>query len=162
MGRYPGGKIVRITPTLSTAQYAQGDVLFNPTEIKLGTRDAVRLTAMYIVNQNTTNVNIDFIFMQKQADLGTINETANVDDPTMESMKIIGFLFSDGAAMKTAQCDTFAIQRAVHDDTVQTPILLAPESGGDSVYVGAILTGSGTPTYAADDIDIVLHLEYLS
>ena len=80
----------------------------------------------------------------------------------MESMKIIGFLFSDGAAMKTAQCDTFAIQRAVHDDTVQTPILLQPVSGGDSVYVGAILTGSGTPTYAADDIDIVLHLEYLS
>ena len=158
---YPGGNIVRVTPTLSTDAYAQGDVLFNPIEINLATRDAVRLTAMYIINQNTTNVNIDFIFMQKQHDLGTINATANVDDSTMESMKIIGFLFSDGGAMKTAQTDTFSIQRAMHDDTVQTPMILQAESGS-SVYVGAILTGSGTPTYAADDIDLVFHIEYLS
>jgi hypothetical protein len=41
-----------------------------------------------------------------------------------------------------------------------SPLLLQAASNSTSVYVVGILTGSATPTYAADDIDLIFHIEY--
>ena len=162
--------VIRVTPTLSTDAYAQGDVLFVATEIPnavLGNGGASKLTAMYILNQNTTDVDIDFIFSENSAVFGTINATADIADSTLEAANVTGFLHLDAGEIGagTSQIDTAEMKRvgvsdAGGDSTLLTsPILIQAAAGSTSVYVVAILTGWGTPTYAADDIDLIFHIE---
>ena len=163
-------EIIRVTPTLDTNAYAQGDVLFVATEIPNAVREVggcSKLVAMYIVNQNTTDVDIDFIFSENSAVFGTINATANLDDDVLQAANITGFLTLDAGEISasTSQIDTSEIKRvgvvdSGGDSTLLTaPILIQAASNSTSVYVVGILTGSATPTYAADDIDLVFHIE---
>ena len=69
MGAYPGGNIIRVTPTLSTDAYAQNDVLTNATEIPnaVSSRGGVsKLINISILNQNTDDLDVDIVFMQLQ------------------------------------------------------------------------------------------------
>ena len=65
-------KVIRVTPTLDTSQYAALDVLFNSVAIP----DAVRgnggcskLVGMYLLNQNTDIIDIEFIFSENSLTL---------------------------------------------------------------------------------------------
>ena len=159
--------IIRVTPTLDTSTYAQGDVLFVATEIPnavLGNGGCSKLIGMYILNQNLTDVDVDFIFCENSAVFGTINETANISDSTIEAANVTGFLHLDSSVAGRSQIDTSEIKRVgIYDsgDTtlLASPILIQAAAGSTSVYVVAILTGSATPTYAADDIDLIFHIE---
>ena len=160
--------VIRVTPTLSTDAYAQGDVLFVATAIPnavLGNGGDSKLTAMYILNQNTTDVVIDFIFSENSAVFGTINATADIADATIEAANVTGFLHLDAGESGTSHIDTSEMKRvgvsdAGGDSTLLTsPILIQAAAGSTSVYVVGILTGSATPTYAADDIDLIFHIE---
>lgn len=161
-------KIIRLTPTLDTNAYAQGDVLFVATEIPnavIGLGGCSKLVAMYVVNQNTTDVDIDFIFSENSAVYGTINATANLDDDVLQAANITGFLTLDAGESSTSQLDTSEIKRVGVTDAggnstlVTSPILIQAAPNSTSVYVVGILTGTNTPTYAADDIDLVFHIE---
>ena len=158
--------IIRVTPTLSTDAYAQGDVLFTATAIPnavRGNAGSSLLLAMYLVNQVTTEVDIDFIFSEGNTALGTINATADIDDTEIQALSVTGLMTLDGSASKTTQLDVCNITK-VHnvDGTVDaaTPMLLQAAAGTTSVYVQGILTGSATPTYTADAIDLIFHIQY--
>ena len=161
-------EIIRVTPTLSTDAYAVGDVLFHSLEIPNAVRESggcSKLVAMYIVNQDTTDVDIDFIFSENSAVFGTINATANLDDDVLQAANITGFLTLDAGESSTSQLDNSEIKRVGVTDAggnstlVTSPILIQAAPNSKSVYVVGILTGSNTPTYAADDIDLVFHIE---
>ena len=161
-------EIIRVTPTLSTDAYAVDDVLFTGVEIPNVVREdggCSKLVAMYIVNQDTTDVDIDFIFSENSAVFGTINATANLDDDVLQAANITGFLTLDAGESSTSQLDNSEIKRVGVTDAggnstlVTSPILIQAAPNSKSVYVVGILTGSNTPTYAADDIDLVFHIE---
>jgi hypothetical protein len=162
-------RIIRVTPTVdSGTAYAAGDVLFNPTEIPRAVIEkggCSKLVAMYVVNQNTTDVDIDFIFSENSAVFGTINATADISDSDLEAANVTGFLSLDAGESSTSQIDNAEIKRVGVVDAggsstlLTSPILLQAASNSTSVYVVGILTGTNTPTYAADDIDLVLHIE---
>ena len=172
MGMYPGGNIVRVTPTLSTDAYAQNDVLFNPTEIKnaVSSRGGVsRLINAYILDQSdVADSDILFILSEGSTDLGTINATANMSDANAEGMNFIGTMKCDAAqASSGASIDDFRLHQilptaaAVGSESASSSMLLQAAGASTSVYISAILTSATTPTYAADDLDIILHIEYL-
>tara|TARA_R100000353_G_scaffold36158_1_gene28891 strand:+ start:50 stop:631 length:582 start_codon:yes stop_codon:yes gene_type:complete len=166
-------KIIRVTPTLDTSAYAVGDVLFNSVEIPNAVKEdggCSKLTGMYILNQNLTDTDLDFIFSENSMTLGTQNATANISDPNIEAANVTGFLHLDSGAATTSQLDNSEIKRvtdAGHSgaDSANahaqpaTPILLQAAEGSTSVYVAAIVV-AGTPTLAADDIDLIFHIEY--
>ena len=165
MGMYPGGKIVRVTPTLSTDAYAGGDVLFNSVAIPnaVSNRGGVsKLTGMFILNQNVTVIDATFLFSENSLTLGTINATANISDADIEAGNIIGKVNLDGDQSGTAHLDNAKLYNAAYNAAVEhsVPQLLQAAAGSTSVYVAGIIT-SGTPTLAADDIDLIFHIEYL-
>ena len=87
-------RIIRVTPSLDTSAYGAGDVLFNSVEIPNAVAHSggcSKLTSMFILNQNLTDVNIDFIFSENSMTLGDQNETANISDPSIEAANVIGF-----------------------------------------------------------------------
>lgn len=164
-------KIIRVTPTLDTSAYAQGDVLFNSVAIPnavIGNGGCSKLVAMYMLTQNNTRIDADFIFSENSATFGTINATANISDGDLEDANLTGFISLDAGeiAAQTPQLDNAEILRVGMIDAggsstlLTAPLLLQAADDSTTVYVAAILTGTATPTYAADDIDLIFHIEY--
>ena len=160
--------IIRVPPALDTSEaYGAADVLFISTEIPkavIGKGGCSKLVAFFVLNQNLTDVDVDFIFTENSATFGSINETANISDANIEAAKVIGFIHLDSGVSTTSSIDNSEIKRVVdagNGDTysVSTPILLQAAADSTSVYVAGIITG-GTPTLAADDIDLIFHIEY--
>ncbi len=160
-------RIIRVTPTLDTSAYAVGDVLFHSLEIPRAVIEkggCSKLVSMFMFNQNATDMDIDFVFSENTLALGTQNASADVADDALEAGNITGFLFLDSSVSSTSHIDNAEIKRVGESGTgddsnsVQPSILLQAASDSTSVYLGAMIV-AGTPTLAADDIDIILHIE---
>jgi len=167
MGTYPGGNIIRVTPTLDTSAYGDNDVLFNPVEIPnaVSSRGGVsRLIAISYLNQNTTVLDIDLVFMQVSTDLGTINAAVDITDANAEAAYFTGHVNFDGSehdcGLTNVKLYTASYAGNTSGKGTQLPLLLQAAGGSTSIYVAGVLR-DGTPTLAADDIDLIFHIEYL-
>ena len=157
-------KIITVTPTLDTSAYADGDVLFNGLAIPnavLGNGGCSKLVNMYIFSQTGTVIDATFIFSQNALTLGTQNATADVGDDAMEAANLTGMIQVDGSASATAYIDNSKIFASAYSASVQhsVPQLLQAADDSTSVYVSATID-AGTPTYQADSLDLILHIQY--
>ena len=164
---YNNLEIIRITPTLSTSAYAGGDVAFTATEIPnavIGKGGCSKIINAYVMDQDRDTYDLDLIFTEKNTALGTINETANISDANMEAIGLCGFCRFKSDVAFIGGIDQVRLIRwsetvADSERTSAGPIFLQAESDSTSAYVSGIIS-SGTPTFAAaDDIDIILHIE---
>mgnify|MGYP003142621001 CR=1 FL=1 len=160
-------EIIRITPTLDTSAYAGGDVAFTATEIPNAVREdggCSKIVNAYIMDQDRDTYDLDLIFTEKNTALGTINATADISDANMEAIGLCGFCRFKSDVAFIGGIDQVRLIRwsetvADSERTSAGPIFLQAESGSKSAYVSGIIS-SGTPTFAAaDDIDIILHIE---
>ena len=160
--------IIRVTPTLSTDAYAQGDVLFTATAIPnavLRNGGCSVLTNAYMIDQSDQSSDIDFVFSEGNTALGTINATANISDGDMEALGICGLTSVDADQAGTStHIDNSRIHMMLPASGVSESshnlTLLQAAAGSTTVYVQGILTSSTTPTFAADDIDLIFHIQY--
>lgn len=161
-------EIIRVTPTLSTDAYAVGDVFFVGTEIPNAVREdggCSKLINMFVLDQSDVqDTSLLFVYSEGNTALGTINATADISDANIEGLNIIGI---NNLVATQADTDSKIDTSIIHQVLPPTltgessfqPMLLQAASGSSSVYVQAILTSSTTPTYAADDIDLIFHIE---
>ena len=159
--------IIRVTPTLDTSAYAGGDVAFTATEIPnavFGNGGCSKLVNAYIMDQDRDTYDLDLIFTQKNTAIGTINATADISDANMGAIGLCGFCRFKSDVAFLGGIDQVRIIRwsetvADSERTSAGPIFLQAESDSTSVYVSGLIS-SGTPTFAAaDDIDLILHIE---
>tara|TARA_Y100000593_G_scaffold22344_1_gene44627 strand:+ start:21 stop:521 length:501 start_codon:yes stop_codon:yes gene_type:complete len=156
-------QVIRVTPTLDTSQYDDGDVLFNALEIPnavLGKGGSSKLVSMFVYSQIGTVIDATFIFSENSLTLGSQNATANAGDATFESANLTGMVFLDGSQVTTTHIDNSRFFASCYSASVDSPEpqLLQAASDSTSVYLSAIITG-GTPTFAADSLDLILHIE---
>ena len=159
-------KIIRVTPTLDTSAYAAGDVLFTATEIPnavLEKGGCSKLVRCYIMDQDRDTYDVHLFFTQKNTALGTINATADISDADMEAIGICGTLLAQTDVAQSGITDNVRIIETQSfsgaGESVE-PFLIQAENDSTSVYVSGVLI-DGTPTFAAaDDLDIILHIEY--
>ena len=160
-------KIIRVTPTLDTSAYAGGDVAFTATEIPRAVLEkggCSKLVNAYIMDQDRDTYDLDLIFTEKNTAIGTLNATADISDANMEAIGLCGFCRFKSDVAFMGGIDQVRLIRwsetvADSERTSAGPIFLQADSDSTSVYVSGIIS-SGTPTFAAaDDIDIVLHIE---
>jgi len=160
-------KIIRVTPTLDTNAYAQGDVLFTATEIPnavVGLGGCSKLVGGYIFDKTDGTDDIFFIFTQGNTALGTINATANISDADLLANNICGLTKMDNdTATSGGHIDNSKIHQmapaSLSGENNDNLCFLQAEDDSTSVYVQGILTSSTTPTYADGDIQLILHLE---
>ena len=170
---YPGGNIIRVTPTVvEDSAYGAGDVLFTATKIPnaVSSRGGVsKLISAYVINQAIQDVNYDIYFFENSTSLGTIDETANIADDDFVAGNLCGVLHVDyDMADTAATLDNLKVHRiqgldggadAIGADTF--PMMLKAAEGSRDVYMSAINT-TGTPTFAeVDDLQFIFHIEYL-
>jgi len=160
-------KIIRVTPTLSTDAYAGGDVAFTATEIPnavVGLGGCSKIINAYVMDQDRDTYDLDVIFTEKNTAIGTINATADINDANMEAIGLCGMCRFKTDVAFIGGIDEVRILRwsemvADSERTSAGPILIQAEDDSTSVFISGIFS-SGTPTFAAaDDIDIILHIE---
>tara|TARA_Y100001937_G_scaffold60452_1_gene82800 strand:- start:1826 stop:2335 length:510 start_codon:yes stop_codon:yes gene_type:complete len=160
-------KIIRVTPTLDTNAYAQGDVLFTATEIPnavIGLGGCSKLVGAYMFDKSDNTDDILFIFTEGNTALGTINATADISDANLLANNICGISKIDSDQAGTGGIidnsrihQMFPASRT--EENTQDLMLLQAANDSTSVFVQGILTSATTPTYADGDIQLILHLE---
>ena len=159
--------VIRVTPTLSTDQYAIGDVLFTATAIPNavnGNGGCSKLVGMYVLDTANQTADMRFVFSEGNTALGTINATANIADGDIVANNVLGFAkLDDDQAGTSGLLDNSQIHQVlpasgVAEDSNST-MLLQAASGSTSVYVQGIVA-DGTPTYADDSLTLIFHIQY--
>jgi len=168
-----GGAIVRVTPTLSTSTYAQGDVLFVATKIPgaVSNKGGVSfLKAMYVLDssdQSSGDNDIRFIFQEKEGTAaGTINATADISSANLVANKVLGTAMLDASASTSASyIDNSRIHQVLPgsgiNESAGPALMLKADDNSTDVYVWAVLEGATTPDYAADSLELIFHIEYM-
>ena len=160
--------VIRVSPTLDTSAYADNDVFFNSTEIPsavIGNGGSSKLIGITILNEDDVEHDIDIIFMQKSTDLGTINEAVGSNSKWTNVLAkgagVLGVVSVDWSASTSDFVNNLIYTSSsanISGKSSTLPILLQAESNSTSVYMAAVSRG-GTPTVAADDYEIILHIE---
>ena len=165
---YPGGNIVRVTPTVVAGTTADNDVMFDATEIPnaVSNRGGVsKLIGITIIDKHNEQHDMDVILMQKQTNFGTADSISSITRANLEASKIIGILgidFTDGLSVFAAiYTSSSQLKGATSTTTSVLPLLLQAEGGSTSVYFTAIANGADIDYNATDDLEFVFHIEYM-
>tara|TARA_R100001530_G_scaffold129592_1_gene100019 strand:- start:29 stop:544 length:516 start_codon:yes stop_codon:yes gene_type:complete len=161
--------VLRVTPTLDTSAYADNDVFFNATEIPnavKGKGGCSKLIGLSILNEDDAAHDFDIIFMQKETDLGTINDAVGSaskwTNVLAKAAGVLGAIKIDWSDNVIDLVNNHVFTAKAGDQTGNGegfPILLQAENDSTSVYMAAV-SRADTPTTAADDYEIILHIEY--
>ena len=168
-----GYGIARVSPTVSLDAYATGDVLFAMTEVTLPSRSCL-VTGGYLIDysgQLASDVVELYFFQKNEAELGTLNATANISDANFKLNQFLGAL-TKGTVAITDNIDGAAFYHLasfgdtgnpVDDDpgVILGPVLTSVETGY-KVYMSGVLGAITTaPDFTAQgEFEIVLHFEY--
>jgi|15BtaG_2_1085339.scaffolds.fasta_scaffold13996_2 hypothetical protein len=173
-------KTVKITPTLSTDAYADGDVLFVNTEFSLPHRSCKLIGGLVIDYEKDLVADaVVLYFMQRnKADLGTINETANISNANLKLNQLIGAC-QIGTGDPVGEIDSAVFKPLStygdvdgSEEGGMQPIVLTsvgpdeeyqsdPKSSTPMYVSGVIQSVSTAPNFSATDaIDIILYFEY--
>ena len=121
-----------------------------------------------ILNKNDAANDMNLVFTEKQADLGTINAAVGRGslwtNALAVSAKLIGILQidhsdSDIDLINNLVWSSFKSGPADNIAGNNLPMLLKADEGSTSVYVSGVSVG--TPTTAADDYEFIFHIQYL-
>lgn len=164
--------IIRITPTLTAAQHADGDVLFTAVEIPnavQGEGGVSVLKGAFVVDHGTEHSDVDYLFTFTEGNtvIGTPDATANISSADFTANKMTGFCKLDGAAANGVDFDNFRVHQLLpasggNEQTSDLTYLKAAE-GSTSAYMHCHLyavNSETAPTYTANQLDIILHIEY--
>ena len=162
--------VIRVSPTLDTSAYADNDVFFNSTEIPsavIGNGGSSKLIGITILNEDDVEHDIDIIFMQKSTDLGTINDVVGSNSKWTNVLAkgagVLGVVSVDWSASTSDFVNNLIYTTSSANPSGKSttlPIILQAEDDSNSVFMAAVSRG-GTPTTAADDYEIILHIEKL-
>ena len=163
---FPGGNIVRVTPTVIAGTTAVDDVVFATTEIPnaVSSRGGVSLLhAIGIIDYDKENHNIDLIFMRNNVSIGAADSAAAWSDSDIVDAEVIGGVDVDWDVAKvdlTAANMAFFSGTNRNANTQQLPMMIQATEGSTSAYFTAI--AKEEIAYAATtNLEFVFHLQYL-
>lgn len=139
-----------VTPVLDTNAYADNDVLFVPIVIPGAFREpgGIRvLQSIVVLDGDDQAVDMDLVFFNASATLGTINAAVSISDA--DAAKIIGYV-----RLVAADDANDLINSYVYAKSGIGQVLKAA-SGQTDLYVAGIVR-SGTPTFSAAGMKIKL------
>ena len=153
-------KIIDVTPTLSTAEYAQNDCLFNKVEIPnatLGNSGCSELVQITVTSKKASWTAMEVILQSNAQSLESANDPMNITAVEGAAAGFLGWVDMPSAGALDMGDSIFgnpvpAVAKP------QLPFLLEAADGSESVYFSAII--GGTVTYAASDLTFRFHIKY--
>ena len=146
--------VITFTPTLDTAAYASGDVLFSTTAIPGVTRAndlRANLISLTAIDKSKNAPAMTLLFYQTNVTSAAVNAANNLSDA--DQANLLGYV-----SIASADWKTYANNSVLCYSGAKAPnLLLEAASGTTTVYCVGILE-AGTPTFAASDLVFKLGL----
>ena len=142
--------VVTFTPVLDTSAYTSGDVLFIPIEVSnvfTKFEGKAALHSVIISDGDDQACDIDLVFFNASASLGTINTAVSISDA--DAANIIGYV-----SLTNADNGHDLINSILYEKTA-VGLIMQGSASSTSIWVGAVLR-SGTPTFTASGMKIKL------
>jgi len=168
-----GFNSVTITPTLDTSAYADGDVLFVGTELKMPHRNCKLLSVQAIWDDTDAQADAIglYFFAENNTALGTINSTADISAANIAGNVFLGYVtLANGTQFEAHLGDrTVLVSGGFQGDSetefsANPPIVLTAGKGGTdsptSIFVQGILEKTAGITCGADSLKMIFHFEY--
>ena len=163
---------VTITPTLDTSAYADGDVLFAGTELKMPHRNCKLLSVQAVWDDTeATSEHVGlYFFAENNTDLGPLNAVPDITAAEIHANVFLGYTIMANSANSEEELTSISILNTggfIGDTQTETssspPIVLVAGKGSaispTSIFIqGLVERGAGT--FAADSLKIIFHFEY--
>jgi hypothetical protein len=157
--------VIQVTPTLDTDAYADDDVLFVSTEVKLPHRHCKVLSVSAIWN-DTEALNEDVVLMffkENTNDLGTINTAASISGAQLKANVFLGATRLVSSGETSLGTPTLLVSQHINDDSAVSSgvnaFSLVEGSTKNTCYVQGLLE-SGAGTFDADSLTLSISVEY--
>ena len=167
MGMYPGGNIIRVTPTVIAGTTHNDDVMFDATAIPNATssRGGVsKITGIFVVDKDNEAHDLDLVFLKTQVNLGDAGSAVDISDANLAD-NLIGALQQDqgdtSMAFVTSTVSYIGEFDATGAGTGALPMLIQSAGGSTDVYFSAIARQE-TAFGATNDLTFIFHIEYIS
>jgi len=153
-------RIIDVTPTLNTDEFADGDALFNYQELPNAVEwsgGCSKLINVTVNSKKASKTPMEIMFQTNAQSLEASNAPMNITAVEGASAGFLGWVdIPDAGGLDMGN---FIIGMAVPAvGTPQLPFLLQASSGSTSVYFSVII--GGTVTYGASDLTFRFHIEY--
>ena len=155
-------KLLEVTPTINTVEYAVGDCIFISTEIPnffRGANDYAEIKSLTIIDRSVDAPAMNVYLTSDSTTLGAINATADAADTVVDGVQcIIPVVAADyiGSATDTDACGVACITDPSNDGI---GCIVASE-GSSSLYICAILQ-VGVETLAVGDLTFKIGVKFL-
>ena len=156
-------EIIRVNPTVIAGTTQDNDVMFDNVEIPnavKGNGGCSKLLAVYVIDTDNENHDMDLIFMSTNTALGTAGSGANISDADALATNMCGVIsldFTDRQCSLGGSTITGFSDGAV--GTVPSiPMLLQAEDNSTSVFMGGIAREE-MAFAATNNVQIILHIQ---
>ena len=147
-------RVIRVSPSLQAAATDQHDVAWNGTEIPnavLVPGGCSKLVRMQVAMYDDTTCDLDIIFTQNTATIGTVDAAISISDADLKTAKLLGIIVLDESATSVD-----LVNGLTSYDAPTNGILLQASEDSTSVYFSGIdRTGADL-----DDLEFIFHIEY--
>ena len=147
-------RVIRVSPALQAAATDQHDVAWNGTEIPnavLVPGGCSKLVRMQVAMYDDTTCDLDIIFTQNTATIGTVDAAISISDADLKTAKLLGIIVLDESATSVD-----LVNGLTSYDAPTNGILLQASEDSTSVYFSGIdRTGADL-----DDLEFIFHIEY--
>jgi len=152
-------KIIDVTPTLRTDEYAQNDILFNATEIPnavLGGSGCAELINITVTSDKAGWKALDVIIFENNQSLDAAGDPFAITSADGKAAGMLGWIRLESGEL---DCGNFTFSNAVPAVAeTQLPFLIQAASDSTSCYFVAVLRGTAE-TYGADDLTFRFHIK---
>ena len=155
-------KLLEVTPTINTDQYAVGDCIFVSTEIPnffRGANDYAEIKSLTIIDRSSDEPDMAIYLTTNSTTLGAINDTADGADAVTDDIQcIIPVVTADylGGANYTDNSSVACITDPANDGIG----CIVSSNGSSSIYICAILA-QAAETFAVGDLTFKIGVKYL-
>ena len=147
-------RVIRVSPTLQAEATDAHDVAWNGTEIPnavLVPGGCSKLVRMQVAMYDDTTCDLDIIFTQNTATIGTVDAAISISDADLKTAKLLGIIVLDESATSVD-----LVNGLTSYDAPTNGILLQASEDSTSVYFSGIdRTGADL-----DDLEFIFHIEY--
>ena len=158
---------IEVVPTLDTSAYADNDVLFTSTAVKLPHRHCKVLSISAIWN-DTDAASDDIIvmfFKENTNALGTINTAASISGAQIKENVLLGADRLVNDKETSLGVPTLLVSQHINDEGASTSgqnnYVLTEGSTKNTCYVQGLLeVGGGSGTFDADSLVLYISVEY--
>ena len=155
-------KLLEVTPTINTDEYAVGDCLFVSTEIPnffQSTNSSAEIKSVTIIDRSSDEPDMAIYLTTNSTTLGAINATADGADAVVDDIQcIIPIVTADylGGANYTDTASVACITDPANDGIG----CIVSSNGSSSIYICAILA-QAVETFAVGDLTFKIGVKYL-